>query len=97
MTHTAQRTLSLLLRKSPYEGRTRWPEQGGKKLSGPARIVYGPHTGILSIVRARYKLKQLCCYINPDFLVKMSDASEHSEFDYLKKKTEKKRKSAEVM
>ena len=92
MTHTAPRTLSLLLRKSPYEGRTRWPEQGGKKLSGPARIVYGPHTGILSTVRARYELKQLCCYINPDFLVKMSDVSEHSEFDYLKKKKNRKKK-----
>ena len=25
---------------------------------------------------------QLYCYINPDFSVKMSDLSEHSEFDY---------------
>ena len=30
------------LRKSPYEGRTRWREQGRKKPSGPARIAYGP-------------------------------------------------------
>ena len=39
--------------------------------------------------RARCELKQLCCncYINPDFLVKMSDISEHSEFcDSEKKK-----------
>ena len=52
------------LRKSPYEGRTRWREQGRKKPSSPARIAYGPHTGILSIARARCELKQLCCYIN---------------------------------
>ena len=30
------------LRNSPYEGRTRWREQGRKKPSGPARIAYGP-------------------------------------------------------
>ena len=30
------------LRKSPYEGRTRWREQGRKKPSGPVRIAYGP-------------------------------------------------------
>ena len=29
-----------LLRKSPYEGRTRWREQGRKNPSGPARIAY---------------------------------------------------------
>ena len=39
--------------------------------------------------RARCELKQLCCYINPDFSVKMSDVSEHSEFCYLEKKREK--------
>ena len=27
---------------------------------------------------ARCKLKQLCCYINPEFPVKMSDVSEYS-------------------
>ena len=79
-----------LLRKSPYEGRTRWREQGGKKPSSPARIAYGPHTGILSIVRVRCEPKHLCCYINPDFSVKMSDISEHSEFYYPKKKKTKK-------
>ena len=42
--------IAKLLRKSPYEGRTRWREQGRKKPSGPARIAYGPHTGIFSIV-----------------------------------------------
>ena len=62
--------------------RTRWREQGRKKPSGPARIACSPHTGILSIARARYELKQLCCYINPDFSVKISDVSEHFEFDY---------------
>ena len=42
-----------VLRKSPYEGRMRWREQGRKKGSRPAKIAYGPHTGILSIPRAR--------------------------------------------
>ena len=28
---------------------------------------------------ARYELEQLCCYVNPDFSVKMSDVSEHSD------------------
>ena len=78
-----------VLRKSPYEGRMRWREQGRKKPCSPARIAYGPRTGILSIARTRCELKQLCCYINPDFSVKMSDVSEHSEFDYRKKKKEK--------
>ena len=41
--------------------------------------------------RARCELKQLCCYINPDFSVKMSDVSEHSEFFYPKKKKKEKR------
>ena len=82
------------LRKSPYEGRTRWREQGRKKPSGPARIAYGPHTEILSIARARCEQKQLCCCINPDFSVKKSDLSEHYEFDYpkIKKKTREKKK-----
>ena len=57
----------------------------------------GPHTRILSIACARCELKQLCCYINSDFLVKMSDLSEHSAFGYLKKKKKKKRKSAVVI
>ena len=39
---------------------------------------------------ARYELEQLCCYVNPDFSVKMSDVSEYSEFDYPKKKEKKK-------
>ena len=37
------------------------------------------------------ELKQPCCEINPDVSVKMSDVSEHSEFDYPKKKEEKKK------
>ena len=77
----ARAFIAKLLGKSPYEGRTRWREQGRKKPSGPARIAYGPHTGILSIARARCELKQLCCYINPDFSVKMSDVKEHSKFE----------------
>ena len=32
--------------------------------------------------RARCELKQLCCYINPDFSVKMSDMSEHSDSEF---------------
>ena len=94
----ARAFIAKLLRKSSYEGRTRWRERGRKKPSGPARIAYGPLTGILSIVRARCKLNQLCCYINPDISVKMSDLSEHSEFDYPKKKIIiKKRKSVVVI
>ena len=46
----ARAFIAKLLRKSPYEGRTRWREQGRKKPSGPARIAYDPHTGIFSIV-----------------------------------------------
>ena len=46
----ARAFIEKLLRKSPYEGRTRWREQGRKKPSGPARIAYGRHTGIFSIV-----------------------------------------------
>ena len=88
----ARAFIAKLLRKSPYEGRTRWREQGRKKPSGPARIAYGPHTGILSIARARCERKQLSYCINPDFSVKMSDISEHSEFDYPKKKKKKKQK-----
>ena len=38
--------IAKLVRKYWYEGRMRWPEQSRKKL-------YGPHTGILSIPRAR--------------------------------------------
>ena len=55
-----------------------------------------PHTGILSIARARCKPKQLCCYINPDFSVKLSEVSEHSESDYLKIKKNKKKKYSPV-
>lgn len=37
---------------------------------------------------ARCELKQLCCYVNPEFSVKKSDVSEHSKsgFYYPKKK-----------
>ena len=42
MIRTAKRAfIAKLLRKSPYEGRTRWREQGREKPSGPARIAYG--------------------------------------------------------
>ena len=85
----ARAFIAKLLRKSPYEGRTWWRElQVRKKPSGPARIAYGPHTGILSIARARSELKQLCCCINPDFSVKMSNIP---NFVTRKKKIEKKR------
>ena len=74
-----------LLRKSPYEGRTRWREQGRKKPSGPARIAYG----------SSRDANQLCCYSNPNFSAKMSDISEHShsEFYFPKKKKKEKRGS----
>ena len=54
-------------------------------------MAYSPHTGILSIAHVRCEPKQLCCYINLNFSVKMSDVSEHSEFDYRKKKKKEKR------
>ena len=59
----------------------------GKKPSGPARITYDPHTGILSIPRARWELKQLCCYRKPDF----GQNEQHSEFCSPKKKKKEKR------
>ena len=34
----------------------------------------------------RCDLKQLCCYINPDFWLKMSDVSEHSDRDFITRK-----------
>ena len=45
--------------------------------------------GILSIARARSELKQLCCCINPDFSVKMSNIP---NFVTKKKKNRKKKK-----
>ena len=50
---------------------------GTEKAVGPARIAR---------LFARCELKQLCCYINPDFLVKMSDLSEHSDRDFITRK-----------
>ena len=35
---------------------------------------------------ARCQLKQLCCYINPKFSVKLSDVSEHSFSDFISRK-----------
>ena len=66
---------------------------GPEKPSGPARIAYGPHTGILSIARARSELKQLCCCINPDFSVRMSNIP---NFVTRKKKKEKKREKGKA-
>ena len=57
------------------------------------RIAYGPHTGILSISRARSELKQLCCCINPDFSVKMSNIPNF----VTRKKKKKKRKRISVV
>ena len=48
-----------------------------------------------AIARARCELKQLFCYINPDFSVKKSDVSEHYEFDYPKIKEKNKKKKKE--
>ena len=89
----ARAFIAKLLRKSPYEGRTWWREQVRKKPSGPARIAYSPHTGILSIARARSKLKQLCCCINPDFSVRMSNIP---NFVTRKKKNRKKREKGKA-
>ena len=50
-------------------------EGASKKPSGSARIAHGS---------ASCELEQVCCYVNPDFSVKMSDASEH--YDSGKKK-----------
>ena len=58
-------------------------------LEKAVRSRYGPHTGILSIARVRGELRRLCCYINPDFSVKMSN---NSEFEYKKKKKNKTKK-----
>ena len=75
--------IAKLLRKSPYEGRTRWDR---------VRSSYGDFLNSFAMkARVRCELKQLCCncYINPDFSVKMSDVSEHSKFCYPEKKREK--------
>ena len=93
----ARAFVAKLLRKSPYEGRTRWREQGRKKPSGPARIAYGPHTGILWIARTRCELKQLCCYGNPDFSVKMSDVSEYSDSEFYYPKENKNKKKGKAL
>ena len=66
--------------------RMRTVRDGASRAGKSQPDLLGWRTGILSIARARCELKQLCCYINPDFSVKMSDVSEHSEFDYQKKK-----------
>ena len=50
---------------------------GTEKAVGPARIAR---------LFAKCELKQLCCYINPDFSVKMSDVSEHSDRDFMTRK-----------
>ena len=66
----------------------------GNEVAGPARIAYGPHTGILSIVRARSELKQLCCCINPDFSVKMSNIP---NFVTRKKKKKKEKRGGHII
>ena len=86
--------IAKLLRKSLYKGRTWWREQVRKKPSDPARIVYGPHTGILSIARARCELKQLCCCMNPDVSVKMSNIP---NFVSLKKKWKKEKYGGHII
>ena len=72
-------------------------EQVRKKPSGPARIAYGPHTGILSLAQARSELKQLCCCINPGFSVKMSNIPNFVTPPPKKKKKKGKRKSVVVI
>ena len=78
----------------PYAIALAGPE---KAVRPSCRITYGPHTGILSIAHARCKLKQFCCWINPGFLVKMSDVSGNSEFDYPKKKKKRKKKRKSLL
>ena len=48
--------------------------------AGPEKVIRPARIGRLF---ARCELKQLCCYINPDFSVKMSDVSEHSARDFI--------------
>ena len=58
---------------------------GASRAGKSCQALLGSHTAL-----ARFEVKQLCCNINPDFLVKMSAISEHSEseFYYLGKKKE---------
>ena len=51
--------------------------RAGKKNVRPARIAR---------FFARCEMKQLCCYINPDFSVKVSHVSEHSDMDFTTRK-----------
>ena len=88
MARTALHSLSL---QTYWENpRVRAVYEVWKKPSGPARIANGPHTGILSIARARCELKQLCCYIRKSRLFGQNE--QHSEFCYLKKKKKQKEK-----
>ena len=92
----ARAFIAKVLRKSPYEGRTWWREQVRKKPSGPARIAYGPHTGILSIARAAGKMQTkttLLLYKSRLF----GQNEQHSEFFYPQKKKKGKRWSFKKM
>ena len=81
VTRKAPRTLSLLLRKSSMRAVRDGASGPGK--SRPALL----RSDCVRLF-ARCELKQLCCYRNPDFSVKMSDVSEHSD-------TRKKEKNGE--
>ena len=66
------------------------PEKAVQPCKDRVRPSYGDFLNSFAMkARSRCELKQLCCYINPDFSVKMSDVSEHSEFCFPQKKREK--------
>ena len=67
------KTVEKILVWGPYAMAQAAPE----KAVGPARIAR---------LFAWCELKQLCCYINPDFSVKMSDVSEYSDRDFTTRK-----------
>ena len=56
--------------------------EGPEKAARPAKI---PR------LFARCELIQPCCYLNPDFLVKMSDVSYHSGSDFITRKKKNKK------
>ena len=71
------------------------PEKAVRPCQDRVRPSYGDFLNSFAMkARARCELKQLCCncYKNPDFSVKMSDVSEHSEFCYPEKKKGPKKK-----
>ena len=63
------------------------PEKAVRHCLVCVRSSYGDFLNSFAMkARTRCELKQLCCYVNPDFSVKMGDVSEHSKFCYPEKK-----------